>query len=322
MEKLIDSYNREFRYLRLSVTDRCNFRCVYCLPDGCSPAAGPPELSVEEIFRLCSGFHRLGFGKIRLTGGEPTVRKDIVEVVSAVSRFPWAVGLTTNAHSLEKLARPLYQAGLRHLNVSLDSLEEEDFRRITGSGRFASVVRGIEAALACGYSSVKINAVLLRGLARVEPFLEWVRERPVSVRFIELMRTGSNAELFSRRHLSAGEVRLHLLKSGWSQAASAALSGPAIEFRHPGYVGSIGLIAPYSRGFCEGCNRLRVSSRGKMKLCLFGEGDFDLRPFLNDPDCAGSLARGVRGIIGRKPESHYLKEGKYGDTWDLASIGG
>lgn len=327
MNHLEDSYGRRFKYLRLSVTDRCNFRCVYCLPDGYQPQAGSePELSLEEIQRLCAGFDRLGFSKIRLTGGEPALRRDLVEIVSAVAALPniETVALTTNGHNLERLAEPLRGAGLSAVNVSLDSLDPEVFRKITGSGRFENVFRGIDKALECGFRAVKVNAVLLRGLTdqEVPAFLEWVRTRPVSVRFIELMRTGRNVDLFRERHLGAGDVQFLLLKNGWKPVARKETEGPAVEYAHPDYAGRIGLIAPYSKEFCHGCNRLRVSSRGALRLCLFGDGDFGLRPSLAGDDYAESVAERVRELILRKPESHLLQEGKYGNTWNLASIGG
>lgn len=328
MKPLQDTYGRTFRYLRLSVTDRCNFRCVYCLPNGYeapSPSRAP-ELSPEEIHRLAAGFDMLGFTKIRLTGGEPTLRRDILEVVGALSGFPRlrTIAITTNGHNLEKLAAPLRRLGVGALNVSLDSLDPARFAALTGRPKLDAVLRGIEAALDCGFASVKVNAVLMKGLNEqdIPAFLDWVRTRPVSVRFIELMRTGRNSSLFQERHLGAGELQLFLRKNGWMEAARGPSAGPAVEYSHPGYAGRIGLIAPYSQDFCLTCNRLRVSSRGDLRLCLFGEEDYPLRPALAGPGYREEVAARVRAMLTRKPESHYLKEGKYGNTWNLASIGG
>lgn len=323
-----DSFGRSFSYLRLSITDRCNFRCAYCLPDGYQAPPSPveDELSVEEIRRLWAGFDKLGFRKVRLTGGEPAIRKDLVEIVRVLSSFPRlkTIALTTNGHNLDRLARPLRLAGLNALNVSLDSLDPEQFRQVTGSSRFSNVVRGIDAALEEGYESVKVNAVLLKGVTEhdVPRFMDWIKERPVSVRFIELMRTGRNSRLFEERHLGAGDLQLFLRKGGWKELPKAKDAGPALEYAHPDYKGKIGLIAPYSKDFCTGCNRLRVSSRARLKLCLFGEEDFSLKPYLAGDDYADQVARKIGELIYRKPESHYLKEGKYGNTWNLASIGG
>ena len=327
MTMLTDSFGRTFRYLRLSITDRCNFRCEYCLPNGYqAPAEKIAELSADEIYRLCAGFNLLNFAKVRITGGEPTLRRDLVDIVQAISSHSniHTLALTTNGHNLERLARPLYNAGLRQLNVSVDSLNPEHFKAITGVGKLDGVLRGIESALECGFKSVKVNAVLLRGISDQEfsSFFEWIRHRPISVRFIELMRTGKNVELFEKKYISAGEVQLELLKRGWTALERSALSGPAVEYQHANFAGKIGLIAPYAENFCDNCNRLRVSCRGDLRLCLFGEEDFSLRPLLYTADYAENIANEVRRIILRKPESHYLKEGKYGNTWNLASIGG
>ncbi|MBK7844414.1 MAG: GTP 3',8-cyclase MoaA [Bdellovibrionales bacterium] len=330
MEKLrvTDSFSRQFRYLRLSVTDICNFRCTYCLPDGYqkSHEIREDEMTVREIRNLCEGFNLLGFEKIRLTGGEPTLRKDLIEIVSAVSDLSnlKILALSTNGHNLDKLARPLREAGVNALNVSLDSLDPLRFRAVTGSGRFDSVMKGIESALESGYDSIKVNAVMLRGITELDisAFIEWVRTRPISVRFIELMRTGRNLELFEKRHFSGSELQLILDQSGWKAVERRSLAGPAVEFCHPDYLGRIGLIAPYSKDFCNTCNRLRVSSRGGLRLCLFGESDYSLRPYLNQDGSANLVAEAVRSVIQKKPSSHFLEQGKYGNTWNLASIGG
>lgn len=328
MKNLEDSFSRQFRYLRLSVTDKCNFRCTYCLPNGYQAPNSPQksEMSVQEIRALCEGFNLLGFEKIRLTGGEPTIRRDLLEIVRAVSDLDnvRTVALSTNGHNLDRLARPLREAGVTSLNISLDSLDPERFRAITGSGRFDSVMKGIESALESGFSSVKVNAVLLRDATDLDipGFFEWVRERPISVRFIELMRTGKNVDLFEKRHMSCGEIQLILRKRGWAPKERNRLGGPAVEYGHPDYKGSIGLIAPYSQDFCQSCNRLRVSARGDLRLCLFGEEDYSLRQHLEKSNAPELVAAAVRSLIDRKPVSHFLQEGKYGNTWNLASIGG
>ncbi len=328
MQSFSDSFGRQFKYLRISVTDRCNFRCVYCLPNGYQRPSEPqePELTAEEIFKLCSGFSRLGFEKIRLTGGEPTLRRDLVAIISAVSKLPGirTVALTTNGHNLEQLAAPLKEAGLASVNVSLDSLDAGRFQAMTGSARFEAVIRGIDKAISVGFRSVKLNSVLMKGVAEIDfdGFVEWVRERPVTVRFIELMRTGKNADLFESHHLSAGDFQLRLLKGGWKPVSRLSDAGPALEFSHPEFLGKIGLIAPYSKDFCQSCNRLRVSCRGDLRLCLFGDENISLRPSLQQADYAEAVASKVAQAIQRKPEAHQLKEGKYGSTWNLASIGG
>ncbi len=327
--RLMDSQQRAFAYLRLSVTDRCNFSCVYCLPNGYQPSLESrteAELSVEEIRRLVAGFAQMGVTKVRLTGGEPTVRRDIVEIASAVASTGGVekVAITTNGGRLAELALPLREAGVTAVNVSIDSLDAEKFRKITGTDRLGEIKRGIDRALEVGFENVKVNAVLLKDCNDVEvgSFMEWVRDRPVSVRFIELMRTGKNGDFFGQRHLSAGKIRLDLLKAGWTQAARSLTDGPAVVFEHSSYRGSIGLIAPYSQDFCVSCNRLRVSARGALRLCLFGEKDESLRPYLADDGDRGELMTRVRELLREKAPSHLLHEGKYGNTWNLAGIGG
>ena len=234
------------------------------------------------------------------------------------------LALSTNGHNLDRIARPLRRSGITALNISLDSLDSERFQRVTGSSRFDSVMKGIDIALEAGFESVKVNAVLLRDLTDVDVprFFDWVKTRPISLRFIELMRTGRNLELFEQRFLSAGEIQLILRKRGWTPVERGALAGPAMEYRHPSSLGSIGLIAPYAKEFCDTCNRLRVSSRGGLRLCLFGDQDYSLRQYLAEEGAPDLVASAVRSLMERKPASHYLKEGKYGNTWNLASIGG
>ncbi len=327
MRQLIDGFDRKFVYLRLSVTDRCNFRCVYCLPDGYQgPTAVEPELSIDEIRRLVSAFAVLGVQKVRLTGGEPTVRRDIVEVAAAVAAIPGIknTAVTTNGYRLKELAQPLRKAGVTSLNISVDSLDPTRFREITGTDRFEPVMQGLERALELGYKSVKVNAVLLRGTNEDElsRFIAWVKDRPVSIRFIELMRTGKNAEFFEKKHFSGGEVQFELLKSGWKPVERNADDGPALVYVHPQYQGTMGVIAPYSKDFCKSCNRLRVTSRGALRLCLFGEKDASLRQFLSSDDLQDELVQELRNQVLRKPVSHFLHEGNYGNTWNFSAIGG
>lgn len=336
MRPLVDSYSREFVYLRLSVTERCNFRCVYCLPNGYQkpkPNQGSseapemaPELTAIEIQNLVRGFVALGVRKVRLTGGEPTVRRDIVELVRAVAGVPGVeeVALTTNGTRLKELAGPLHRAGLRSINVSIDSLDPERFKSITGMDRLPEILEGLDEVAQLGYRNIKLNAVLLNGLNEdgLTQFMNWVKLRPISVRFIELMRTGHNEALFEARHVSAGQLQFELLKSGWNLLTKGRSDGPAAVYGHPEYAGTIGLIAPYSRDFCSGCNRLRVSSQGALRLCLFGDGDASLRDLLQSEEQAEELVARVRRLVAVKPESHYLQEGKYGNIWNLSSIGG
>lgn len=323
--KLRDAFGRELHYLRLSVTDRCNFRCVYCLPQGCPSAGSGAPLSRAEIGRLVRALAGLGFWKVRLTGGEPTIRADICEVVRQVAATPGIrkVGLTTNGYRLAQIASDLRDAGLTTINVSVDSLDPERFRRITGAARLDHVVAGIEAALSAGIA-VKVNAVLLQGLddAELGRFLAWTRTQPLTVRFIELMETGDNGALFRQARLPASEVRRKLETLGWTRLPRDAGDGPAINYGHPEHVGKAGLISAYSAGFCDSCNRLRVSSAGDLKLCLFGEQTVRLRPLLQSDGSQAALVERIVSAVTAKPPAHELAAGRCGSTANLAMTGG
>jgi GTP 3',8-cyclase len=325
MPLLQDRFNRSLHYLRLSVTDRCNFRCAYCLPGGC-PRSTTPPLGLDEIGRLVGAFARLGFWKIRVTGGEPTTRPDLCEIVARIAATPGVrtVGLTTNGYRLAAIASDLRRAGLGALNVSLDSLNEERFTRLTGCDRLDAVVAGIEAAIAAGFPSIKLNVVLLRGLHddELDHFLAWTRWLPLTVRFIELMQTADNADFFAAHHLPAEAIRRKLEARGWVAAPRDPADGPAASYRRPRHAGRVGLIAPYGRGFCASCNRLRVSSSGELRPCLFGERVIPLRHLLQGPGWEDELERVIRRAAVAKPLSHALDEGRCGAVTNLAAIGG
>ncbi len=322
---LEDRFGRRFAYLRLSITDVCNFRCEYCLPNGYQGKA-TGFLHQSEIERLITAFAELGIRKLRITGGEPLVRKDGLDIIAMAAATPGieTVALTTNAFNLAAQAENLRDAGLKAINISLDSLDPAGFERITGDKRHAKVMAGIDAAIAAGIPKVKINTVLLGGLNDHElpDFLEYVRERPVAVRFIELMQTADNGDYFKRRHVSGQVVAQQLSEAGWTARKRGETDGPAVEFEHPDYQGRIGLITPYAPGFCDGCNRLRVTARGGLRLCLFGNGTHDLRPLLQDDGDKPALKRSICQTLLGKEVSHYLHAGDFGDTPHLASTGG
>lgn len=326
MQALIDRHGRSFPYLRLSLTEACNYRCAYCLPDGYQADGRPRFLALGEIERLVRGFAALGMSKIRLTGGEPSLRKDLLSIIETVSAVPGIgkVALTTNGCLLPRHVRAWREAGLTALNVSLDSLDAGRFHAITGHDRFAEVTAGIELALGLGFASVKINAVLLRGHNDDElpAWFEYLRGRDVSVRFIELMRTGDNREYFERHHLRGEIIEQRLLDDGWQLQARAPDAGPAREYAHPAYRGRIGIIAPYSKDFCAGCNRLRVTARGDLRLCLFGDFGISLRPLLQSDADHDALVARIATQLGMKAAGHGLHQGLTGITPHLASIGG
>lgn len=323
---LEDRFGRRFPYLRLSVTDVCNFRCSYCLPDGYRKTHDDAFLTVPEIGRLVRAFAGLGTWKVRLTGGEPTIRADFCDIAHTVSALHGieTVAFTTNGYRLPQRARDYYAAGLRAINVSIDSLDPRRFHEITGHDRLGEVIEGVEAALEAGFESVKINTVLLKGLNddALDGFLDFARDRPVSLRFIELMQTGESLSYFRRHHQPATAVREKLLAMGWRALARADGAGPAVEYAHKDWRGRIGLIAPYSKDFCASCNRLRVSARGHLHLCLFGAGGFDLRPWLQADGQTEALQAETLRLMGFKSATHALADGDTGVRANLASVGG
>lgn len=327
MSALADRYGRRFPYLRLSIIPACNFRCSYCLPHGYHAdrkAAGP--LSLDEIRRLLTGFVLMGMHKLRITGGEPSLRRDLTDVLRTASALPGVtrLAMTTNGVLLRRRLHEWMDAGLNAVNVSIDSLDRATFARITGHDRLDDILAGIDLAIETGLPTVKLNAVLLRDVNddALPQWLDYLRERPVGVRFIELMQTGDNLDFFNRHHVRAEVLESRLHESGWQALPRAADAGPAREYRHPDYRGRIGIIAPYSKDFCAGCNRLRVTATGDLRLCLFGEFGIPLRPLLQSDGQVEDLVRAIGGQIGRKEQGHFLHQGRTGITPHLASTGG
>lgn len=323
---LVDGWGRRFDYLRLSVTDACNFRCVYCLPSGFKSTRGAAApLSVTEIGRLLLAAAGLGVFKVRLTGGEPTLRQDLPDIVAtaAETRGVRKVALSTNGYRLAALAEPLARAGLSQVNVSVDHLRDEGFAAITGTRQLGRVLEGLEAALSVGLT-VKVNVVRLAGLNddALTEFLAWVREVPVTVRFIELMQTAGRGDFFEAHHVPLEAVAARLTSLGFTPRTRLPGDGPATEYRHPAYAGGIGLIAPYGPGFCAGCNRLRVTARGGLRLCLFGQGEHDLRPALQGDSSPELLGEHIRAALRGKTAGHRLHDHDAGETAHLAAVGG
>ena len=235
-----------------------------------------------------------------------------------------SIALTTNGTLLDRRVARWREAGLTHLNVSVDALDRARFRAITGHDRLDEILRGVELAQGLGFKAVKLNAVLLKGLNddQLPAWLDFLRERDVSVRFIELMRTGDNAAYFQHHHLRAESLETQLQDAGWILLPRAADAGPAREYAHPGYAGRIGVIAPYSKDFCAGCNRLRVTHTGDLRLCLFGEAGIPLRAWLQDDADRDRLVAALRAQLGLKTIGHRLVEGETGLTSNLSTIGG
>lgn len=325
MQLLEDGLGRRFRYLRLSVIDTCNFRCDYCLPNGSRGSSCAP-LSVEEIRRLVATLTEVGVCKVRLTGGEPSLRRDLTAIIAALAACPGirTLALTSNGCLLDRRAAQWRAAGLNALNLSIDSLDRERFRAITGQDRLPSVLAGVERALDLGFAAIKLNAVLLKGVNHdeIDTWLDYVRTRPLSLRYIELMRTGDNADYFARHHQPAGALAKHLHERGWRPLPRAADAGPAQEYTHPDYRGRIGLITPYAADFCQSCNRLRVTAAGDLRLCLFGEHSLPLRPLLQHDGQRDALLASLGSALPFKAPAHRLREAATGRTENLATVGG
>lgn len=322
---LIDPFHRRLSYLRLSITDLCNYRCTYCLPNGYQGKAKPDELTLPEIETLVAVFAQNGTRKIRLTGGEPTLRADLSDIIAACRANPEieSIALTTNAFKLGKNFANYRAAGLDKLNISIDSFDPEIFYQITGKRECENIVRDLDNILADGFYSIKINTLLLKKYAEhtLPEALKFVKSRPVTLRFIELMQTGDNFSFFTQQHLSASTIEQGLIEQGWQLRPRDAHAGPAREYYHADYAGGIGFIAPYSKDFCASCNRLRITAQGKMHLCLFGGMAYDLRPYLRHNDRAG-LTEYLHKTMLHKPEHHYLHDKKVGLITNLSMTGG
>jgi len=325
--KLIDSLGRNINYLRLSVTDRCNMRCSYCMPAaGVQKLCHEDVLSYEELLQVVEAAVGIGIEKVRITGGEPLVRAGIVEFLARLAEIKGLrhLALSTNGLLLKEMAVDLRTAGVQRLNVSLDSLNPAVFARITRGGDLDRVVAGLDAAERAGFPAPKINMVVMRGVndAELLDFVELTRSRGNSVRFIEYMPVVKQAG-WQRQFVSGEEIlgRIaahHLLE----QVDKGAFAGPSRDFRIPGARGTIGIITAVSGHFCAECNRIRVTSTGRGKGCLFNDAQTDLTPLLRPLDSSG-LKRALRDIVMAKPERHDISYAGYGhQNFTMAQIGG
>jgi GTP 3',8-cyclase len=324
--QLIDSHGRKFPYLRLSLTDVCNFSCDYCLPDGYQCTKTKQHLNKSEISNLVTAFAELGTYKIRLTGGEPTLRKDFVEIIRTISAIPGIkqIATTTNGYKLNQRIKHWVNSGLTHLNVSVDTLDPKLFNELTGHNRLSKILQGIDTALTLPLKKIKLNAVLLKDINshQFSEYSELLRSKPISMRFIELMQTGDNLKYFNQYHVSAQTLKHFLMSRGWTEKIREEYSGPAKEYIHPEYKGSFGVIAPYAKDFCDSCNRLRVSSTGEFHLCLFGEKGYSIRHLLQHREQRQQLKTTLCDLLDNKKKQHFLHDNNTGVTPNLASIGG
>ncbi len=321
---LQDTFGRRFHYLRLSITDVCNFRCTYCLPDGYQCDSDRNFLSLAEIKTIAQAFAALGTSKIRLTGGEPSLRKDLPEIIAACAQTPGIenVVITTNGYRFPDIIDEWHAAGIGGINVSIDSLDPNVFSAITGADKLKAILAGIERASALGIP-VKINSVLMKGVNEhsLKQFQNWLKDTPVTLRFIELMETGLSHQFFKQHHVPGEPLKQQLLHEGWTRVVRGKSAGPAQEFQHPDYAGRIGLIMPYSKDFCDSCNRLRISATGKLHLCLFAEQGLSLREEIASGD-QQALQHKITHMLNDKEVSHWLQDGFTGATKNLAMLGG
>ncbi|OWU83772.1 molybdenum cofactor biosynthesis protein MoaA [Oceanicola sp. 22II-s10i] len=309
---LIDPFARPISYLRVSVTDRCDFRCVYCMAENMTFLPKKDLLTLEELDRMCSTFVRLGVRKLRITGGEPLVRRDIMTFFRSMSRHLESgaldeLTLTTNGSQLERFAGDLAAAGVKRINVSIDTLDEEKFARVTRWGRLPQVLRGLDAALAAGLK-VKINAVALKGFNEDELFTlaEFCAARGMDLTWIEVMPMGDiGNEDRVGQYWSLKDLRARLEERFTLTDLAERSGGPARYVRIEETGQKIGFITPLSHNFCESCNRVRMTCTGQLYMCLGQEDMADLRPALrNHPSDDAPLEAAIRAAIGLKPEGH------------------
>lgn len=320
-----DGFGRKVDYLRLSITDRCNLRCVYCMPPEGIPLKAPSEiLSYDELLRVSTLAVSIGIRKIRVTGGEPLVRGGVVDFVRTLRAIPGVedLAMTTNGLRLVDLAKPLRDAGLTRVNISLDTLRRERYLEITRKDLLSEALAGIQAAVDAGFSPVKINVVLLHGLAPAEldDFVAMAREMPVEIRFIERMPTGC----FSREgYVSADTVRAKIGSIPGAKAREGRGPSPAAVFDLPGFAGNLGVISPVSHKFCSDCNRLRVTADGRVRNCLFARETFDLKSLLRGGGADEEIVGVLREAIACKPEGHDMSGEGGGELAEpMSRVGG
>lgn len=356
---MTDPFGREINYLRVSLTDRCNFRCVYCMPEEGAPFL-PKEhiLNSEELKRLIRIAHEIGFIKIRFTGGEPLIRTDILDILSETSKLQNIndISLTTNGQLLGNLAVDLKHAGLDRVNISLDTLDPNQFRKIARGGDLQSVLKGIEAASEAGLNPIKINCVLLKGENDMEvcSFAELTKRFPYNIRFIELMPIQWNTDASKENmdwkwHGKQGLLKVISHSEGRAisgtrldpmffsvanarsriedqfgplEPVDIQTNGPAQNFKIRGHLGTVGFISQITNDFCAQCNRIRLTADGFLRPCLMSDGELDIKTPMRGGASDGELTELFRHVIDHKPERHYLAEGQAPVSRFMSQIGG
>ena len=335
-----DAYGRSIDYLRISLTDRCNLRCIYCMPaEGISLVNHDDILRMDEIVRFVRIAAALGIRRVRLTGGEPLVRRGVVDLVSRIAEIPGIedIAMTTNGILLPRYAHDLKSAGLRRINISLDSLESAQYREITRGGDITSVFAGIDSALEAGLDPVKLNAVAVRSLHQdFFAFAKLSWDRPLHVRFIEYMPVGNSSGVqgcgWGKRDVVSCEEILAQIDQGAQAQGLGALrlldqdarpngAGPARYYAFEGAQGTVGFISPMSNHFCSQCNRLRLTAKGGLRPCLFSDREFNVRDAIRKGDDE-SVARIFMEALNLKPEEHNEGERPQATSTNMNAIGG
>jgi cyclic pyranopterin phosphate synthase len=323
-----DSFGRRIDYLRISLTDRCNMRCVYCMPAvGMQFLPRPELLTADELLLVVRAAARAGFRKLRLTGGEPMLRPDIVELVRAMKATPGIehIAMTTNALRLRKLAQPLKDAGLDRVNISIDSLDPQKFRQMTRGGKLEEVWAGIEAAVAAGLAPLKLNAVIVRGMNddEVVELAALTLKHPWEFRFIEVMPLTGVAGLAQEGVISSAELIARLQAAyGTLEPLGMASSDPARRYRIPGAPGKLGFISSVTDPFCSTCNRMRLTAEGRLHLCLLRDDEVDLRAAIRAGADEAEVERLIRHAVAVKPWGHGLPDGVLPTLRGMSQLGG
>jgi len=308
-QSLIDTFGRRIEYVRLSVTDKCNMRCFYCMPKGFKDFETPDNwLTFDEIERVIGVFGELGVNRIRMTGGEPLVRKDLPELAQRLSNLPGIddLSISTNAALLGKHAEPLYQAGVRRINVSLDTMDAGQFSDITGGGKLQQVLDGLQKAHEVGFAPIKVNMVMMKDTDYddYQKVLEYCMQNNFTLRFIEAMPMGTPGRDASDQYLSLEVVKDQLSKQYDLVPGLMTGGGPARYYRIDGTDFEIGFITPISQHFCESCNRVRISVDGTLYLCLGKDDKLELKPLLRSGITDTELKQAIIDAINKKPKKH------------------
>ena len=324
-----DSYGREINYLRISLTDRCNLRCVYCMPmRGLTFVPNQALLQPAEVEAIVRAAAEIGFTKIRLTGGEPTLRRDIVEIVERIRRVPQIqeIAMTTNGYLLPKLAKPLAAAGMTRLNIHIDAINNEALVKTMRLAKPAKIWQAIEAAEAAGLLPIKLNAVVTRGFndSDVPALAGLTLERPWHMRFIELMPLGAPAGIALENYVSTEET-IGLIEAAYGPIFplnSGQLDGEARLYRIAGAKGTLGFISPVSNPYCGDCNRMRITSDGRIRLCLLSDQEINFQDTLRNGGNHQDLVALFQKAVWHKPLGHKLKDGIHPEQRTMSQIGG